>query len=146
LEGGINSYPYVQNNPVNRIDFSGLIGVLGPGFKNVKRPPQNPYLPGPYTEYGDPNWVRAISPTHGKAIPGQFGTAGLIPLGMGLIAVYDIGEPFIEPIVNLVEVTKGGPAILIPLPKQQIEKIIDDLIDPRRAGAFEKEKDRGCGR
>ncbi len=143
LEGGINLFAYVSNRPVNFADPLGLLGPFGPGFKSVKWPPQNPYLPGPDTEYGDPQWMQAMRVTRGNAIPGQFGTAGLIPLGMGAIKAYETFEP---PVTNLLEVLNGGPVIFVPFTKEQLEEYIDRMISPRNAGAFEKGKNRGCGR
>ena len=78
LEGGINLFTYVQNDPVNDVDPSGLLGVLGPGFKNVRwpPPPQNLYLPGPDSEMEAPCWMQKMRGyPRSRAIPGQWGTA-----------------------------------------------------------------------
>jgi len=77
LEGGINLFAYVENNPLNESDPSGLLGPFGPGFKNVRWPPptQNLCLPGPDTEMEAPYWMQQMSYPRGRAIPGQWATA-----------------------------------------------------------------------
>jgi len=55
LAGGLNTYTYVENNPVNRVDFYGLTGtivsprpLLGPLNEPIIRPfPADPALPFP---------------------------------------------------------------------------------------------------
>ena len=77
LEGGINLFVYVGNNPPNQADPSGLLGPFGPGFKNVRWPPpaQNVCLPCPDTEMEAPYWIQQMSYPRGRAIPGQWATA-----------------------------------------------------------------------
>ena len=55
------------------IDPEGLFGIPGPGFVNVR--PDKPYQPTS-DDITELPWQK---PKVGKAIPGQFGTAGLMP-------------------------------------------------------------------
>jgi len=76
--GDVNLYRYVQNNPQNRIDLDGLFGPFGPGFSNLR--PVNQYKPNPgdiSMSVKERTMLEMMSPNRGRALPGQFGKAGL---------------------------------------------------------------------
>jgi len=74
LEVSINLYGYVANNPGNSLDLNGLFTIFGPGLVNIREadlftPPhgQMRYFPGEKCRVG-------------RALPGQFGLSGLLPI------------------------------------------------------------------
>jgi RHS repeat-associated protein len=101
--GDVNLMAYVQNNPVNGSDPWGLLGLITPGFTNVKRESPN-YKPVPDTQfyYPDPSWVRLMSVTRGNAIPGQWGSAAAFPaLVVGVpLAIGAAGAVYAAPAIS----------------------------------------------
>lgn len=118
FEGGdTNLCAYVGNQPVNRIDPSGLFGPFGPGLKNI-RPTPNPEPPRPDAVSGaafraDPNIEQIagqmLSPQR-KAIPGELTTIMASEL-------FDVGRQAYTDIANFARWRAYGtllPIILIP--------------------------------
>jgi RHS repeat-associated protein len=117
FEGGdVNLMAYVGNQPVNRIDPSGLFGPFGPGLKNI-RPTPNPEPPRPDAVSGaafrvDPNIEQIeqmLSPQR-KAIPGELTTIMASEL-------FDVGRQAYTDIANFARYWAHDtllPIILIP--------------------------------
>lgn len=93
----LNLYTYVLNNSINSADPEGLFGLFGPGVINVR--PDKQYTPTA-DDIAKLPWEKT---RFGKAIPGQFGTAGLIPVvklapevaktGVALLRTVEYGVP-----------------------------------------------------
>jgi hypothetical protein len=102
------------------VDPDGLFGILGPGLINVK--PDQPHEPSSEDlTNADIAKILGEKPTIGKAIPGQFGTAGLY-------GGYEAGKVLVESAGPLVQFLTSSKPILLP-------KNIKDLLSPSPAEA-----------
>jgi len=106
------------NNPINFVDPTGLLGLFGPGFSNIRGT-------------DSPSWVEQsnnyTSPIdniyRGNAIPGQFRAAALSPI----TEVAPLAQREFGPLVNTIRL--GLPNIIV------IEPVIEKFLGPSNAAA-----------